>query len=534
MADRLKQIPAKILEWWNRFSSKQKTLIVSVAAGVILALAILVTVVTRPQYETLATCETTAETAAIRDLLDENQITYRISDDGLQVMVLAGQMSSARLVLGANNIPSTTYDISNVMSGGFSTTESDKQKKYKLYLEHKMEEDLMTMASIKKADVQLSLPENDGTLIQKEEEAYASVILELEGEFNQENAATVARFIATSLGNTSTNNVVIIDTEGNLLFSGEDNYSVSGSASNQLTVKQQAENLVKNEVKKVLLGTNEFDNVEVASNLNLDFSSTEQTEHRYTPADGQSQGVLSQEDIYSSESSGGTSGVPGTDSNTEQTYQIQDNDYSNSSESEESRKYLPNESITNTTVPPGLIIYSQSSISVAAITYKVTKEEDAKDQGLLDGITWAEYKSANEQRTKLTIDEDLVDMVAKATGIDAANISMVAYEEPMFIDADSMDISATDILQIVLIVVILALLAFVVIRSMRGEKEAQEPVEEELSVESLLQSSPEPTIENIDIEEAKSETRKMVDKFVDENPEAVALLLRNWLNEDWG
>ena len=31
----------------------------------------------------------------------------------------------------------------------------------------------------------------------------------------------------------------------------------------------------------------------------------------------------------------------------------------------------------------------------------------------------------------------------------------------------------------------------------------------------------------------KSETRLMIEKFVDENPEAVASLLRNWLNEEW-
>ncbi len=31
----------------------------------------------------------------------------------------------------------------------------------------------------------------------------------------------------------------------------------------------------------------------------------------------------------------------------------------------------------------------------------------------------------------------------------------------------------------------------------------------------------------------KSETRVMIEKFVDENPEAVASLLRNWLNEEW-
>ena len=56
---------------------------------------------------------------------------------------------------------------------------------------------------------------------------------------------------------------------------------------------------------------------------------------------------------------------------------------------------------------------------------------------------------------------------------------------------------------------------------------------EELSVENLLQSTPEPEVESISVEEW-SETRKMIEKFVDENPEAVANLLRNWLNEDWG
>ena len=55
----------------------------------------------------------------------------------------------------------------------------------------------------------------------------------------------------------------------------------------------------------------------------------------------------------------------------------------------------------------------------------------------------------------------------------------------------------------------------------------------ELSVEDMLQSTPpEPEVENIDVE-TKSDTRKLVEKFVDENPEAAANLLRNWLNEDW-
>ena len=47
-------------------------------------------------------------------------------------------------------------------------------------------------------------------------------------------------------------------------------------------------------------------------------------------------------------------------------------------------------------------------------------------------------------------------------------------------------------------------------------------------VDSLLNQ----TLEDIELAE-KSETRRTIEKFIDENPEAVAALLRNWLNEEW-
>ena len=111
------------------------------------------------------------------------------------------------------------------------------------------------------------------------------------------------------------------------------------------------------------------------------------------------------------------------------------------------------------------------------------------------------------------------------------NIEIVAYEKPIFIDSEGMGLGAWDIVQIILIVCILGLLAFVVLRSMRPDTAVEET--EELSVESLLQSAPESDFEGIGVEE-KSEVRKLIDKFVEENPEAVASLLRNWLTEDWG
>lgn len=223
-------------------------------------------------------------------------------------------------------------------------------------------------------------------------------------------------------------------------------------------------------------------------------------------------------------------GVPGTDSNDDDTtYVIEDNSNTRSTRSEQSRDYLPNEKITTIETPSGVINYASSSLAASLIQYNVVREEDVDAQGLLDGVSWEEYKLANNERTRIELDEEFYNAAANATGIPVDNITLVAYSENLFFDVEGSAITATDVLQILLIIVILALLAFVVLRSMKSEKHEEE--EEELTVETLLQSDV--ALEEISSEN-ESDEKKLVSKFVEENPEAAANLLRNWLNEDWG
>lgn len=536
LLDRLKAIPQRILDWWNKFDAKQKTIIVSVSAGVILALAILVTILTRPTYETLITCESTKQASEITALLEGEAIEYQITDDGLIISVKKEDVASATLLLGANDYPADSYSLEAALSGGFSTTESDKQKTYKLYQEKHLEDIMEAQTAVKAAYVTLSIPDNDGTLLSKNEEAYASVMLELTEELGTGVAENFAKNIATALGNKTTSNITIIDSNGNLLFSGaeaEESASNVVNTTNQIALKAEAERRLKQEVTAVLLGTNLYEDVKVAPNLIMDFSSTKQTEHKYTQADENGTNVISHEDTYTAEGQGGVSGVPGTDTNTEeQTYVIEDDGNSNYSVEEESRDYLPGEKITDTVVPPGAISYDSSSVAITASHYVIYKEEDLKNQGLLDGITFDEFMSQNSEMVRKDVDEEMVTLVANATGIPVANISIIAYDVPIFQAAENGSLEPSDIAQIALIVIILALLAIVVFAGFRREKKEVAP-EEELSVESLLQTTQETEIEDIDLE-SKSEVRMMVEKFVDDNPDAAAALLRNWLNEEWG
>ena len=530
--DKLKEIWGKIADWWNRFTSKQKTLIVVAACAVVLAFVGLYALLSAPNYTILETADSTKEASEIVNLLEENDIPYKVTDDGLQIKVPQDMLSVARLSLGAAGIKTSTYDLDTALSGGFTVTESDKQRKYELYIESTMESDfLVYFDNIKSAKVDIHLADDDGTLFSSKEEPTATIALQTEGDFDSDNAAFIAQAVATALGKSNTEGITILDMQANLLFSGNDDASVSGHASSQLGVKSEAETLMNGKVRNVLSGTGQFGEVKVATNLDIDFSTTQQTTHNYDPADGQSQGLLSEEKNYTADNQGGNGGPPGTDSNGETTYQYQDNEYSSSTIEEYYKKYLPNEYIEYKEIPAGTINYGGSSVAVSSVLYNVIKEEDAKEQGLLDGITWAEYQLANSEKTQLPVSDDMITLVANATGISTSNINIVAYSENVFVDSEGLGLDVTKLVQIVLIVLILLLLAIVVIRSMRTEKEEEET--EEISVENLLQSNPEPQLESIEGEES-SETKRMIEKFVDENPEAVANLLRNWLNEEWG
>lgn len=538
MVDRLKELLQKILDWWNKFSSKQKTIIICVAAGVILALAILATVLTRPKYETLITCETTKQASEITALLEGDNIPYQITDDGLIISVEKQNLSQATLLLGANDYPADSYTLESALSGGFSTTESDKAKTYKKYQEAHLEEIMEATEYVKNAYVTLFIPDDTGTLLDTKEESYASVMLDLDGELPQGTAENFAKNIATALGNKTTENVTIVDTNGNLLFSGTE-AAESGSnvvnASNQIALKQEAEARVKQEVVQVLLGSNLYEDVKVSPNLIMNFSSVSQTEHTYTQADENGTNVLSHENTYEAEGKGGASGIPGTDTNTEeQTYVIEDDGSSNYTVAEESRDYLPSEKITDTVTPPGTIDYNASSIGIAATHFVVYKETELKSQGMLDGITFDEFILQNSDMVKKEVDTEMLTLVANATGIPVANISIVAYDVPIFQAQEGFDLNSSNIPQIILIVLILALLGVVLFVSLRKDKKEEEEAVEELSVENMLDSlEKNADVEDIELED-KSEVRLMVEKFVDENPDAAAALLRNWLTDEWG
>ena len=534
MPEQVQKILNRILEWWKKFNTKQKALLISSTAVVLVALVILGIAVSKPTYVPLVTCEDTSKASEVKSVLDgDGSIDYKVSDDGLTFQVNQKNESTAKILLGQNNIPSEGFSIDDAVNGSFSTTEADKQKRYKVYLEDKFAKHLESLGSVKSANVDLTLPDDDGTILSKDEQAKAAVTLELSGDLSEDQAYGIARFIATEIGNESTDGITILDQNANVLYSGADSDSAIGTASTQLSYKQKQENMVKNKIKDVLVETKIYSNVEVAPNLDINFDNTETATHEYSAPDGQTDGMVSSKDEYEQETTNSGGGTPGTDSNDADSYVTQDNDNSSSTTSETKTQYQNNEKTTKTTNAGGNINYDSSSVSIVCTRYVVYDEETMDKAGELKDTTFDEFVAQNSDPVQVDVDDSLKEMIANATGFSTDSITILCYQQPEFHYKDKSSRTLTDIFQIALAVLIFALLGYVVFRSTRKEPEPE--MEPELSVESLLSSTAEAQqdeLEDIGYNE-KSETRLLIEKFVDENPNAAALLLRNWLNEDW-
>lgn len=541
MPEQVQNILNKILEWWKKFNTKQKALLISLTSVVLLALVILAVVMTRPTYVSLYDAADNKEAAAIKKLLDsDGTLDYKVSGT-THFEINAKQESEANMLLGTNDYATNGYnlskaDLSKVVNGSFSTTEADKQKLYKDYLETKLAEDLAAQDLIESATVSLDIADDDGTLISRMQESSASVSLRLTGSISDTQAYSIARFVATQLGNNSTDKVTIIDQKtSKIIYSGADQDSDLTLLSSQLDEQERRAASIKSDIKDALAESGLFSNVEVGLNLDMSFQDVEDVVHTFWHNEGMDNGEITSQEIYSASGTGDVGGVPGTYSNSDNTSYYTGGTDGEWSVSNQKTLYSPNEEIKTTTSKGGTINRENCSAAVVAVRNVVYEEDVLKASGALEDMSWEEYKAANGDNRLVENEEEMasyVSMVAKIVGCDESAVEFLCIEKPIFVDSEGNGRTLTDILQIALAVLIFALLGFVVFRSTRKQKET-EP-EPELSVEALLESTAEAEDELEDIGYSeKSETRILIEKFVDEKPDAAALLLRNWLNEDW-
>lgn len=533
MVERLKQIPVQFIEMWKNLAKKQKVLIISVIAAVIMTLLVLYFVLSRVEYTQLYTFEDTASASEMVNLLKENNIAYRLEDDNKTVSVDKDSYQDAVIVMGTNDIPTSGMSWTDALNNSISTTQQEKEQKFNLAFQSDIRANLMKLAYVSDAAVYVKGSSSDKTIFDDDIETSVSVMLTLKEAITAECANGIAKMLAGAVGNTTTDNITIIDSNGKVLFSGDDEDTLGGTISSQAEYKEKLRNTFQKNVKEILLAC-DYDDVEVsAENLQFKMDKITEMSTEYTAAEGQEQGLYDSTYEYKATGSSAAAGVPGTDSNNETVdYQILNDGSTNSEVILNKADYLPNEKVTNIEKEVGAVDTANSSIGVVLTKYRIYNQSTVENDGTLGNLTWEQFKEQNNNRVSIQLENGILNLISQVTGVAESKIGVTVWEQPIFNDTIQTKKDFSNIIMIILVILIVALLAFVVIRSTAPVQVIE--TEPELSVEELLATTKETqALEDIEINE-KSETRRLIEKFVDENPEAVAQLLRNWLNDDWG
>ena len=541
MREKVKEIPEKFKVFWDKYTSKQKTIVIAIICVVLIAIGVVAWLASRPTWSKFQVFDSVDDANTMTKALDDQSITWKASSDGKTIYVHQDDMTNALYAMSDNGLTDKGYTWDDAFNNSMSTTESEKDQKRVLALQSEIRQSLIQYKFIDDANVFINVPESTYTVLSSDDAETAKTSITASIELNDKNkdllddktAETLAYWLANTVG-TDVKNVIINDTDGKCIYNGNTSDGLGGVLTGGSTEYcNKLRNTIADNVTTLLIRCG-YDDAQVGTDgIQFDMNKIETLTKEYSVDDGREYGYPTNLYTYSSKGASGNGGTPGTDSNDS------DTDYVNNSSSGTSNTVdvqkltdlLTNEKVQNIKQETPAIKLADSSLGIVVRKYTVYKEDDLKADGTLDKTTWDQFISQNNKISTTTVSTDEINLISAATGVSANKITVLAYNVPQFVSSTKSSNGISNYLMIILTVLIIALLIFVILRG--ASPLAAEDEELELSVEQLLATTKEnQSLDDIEFSD-KSETRKMIEKFVDENPEAVAQLLRNWLNDEW-
>lgn len=372
---------------WDRLNRRQ---IITLIAVVIVGVSIILFFLVRPRRGDMVLLYTdlsVTDTAEIAETLKEMQIPYELSKGATAILVPSHNLYEARMNLAREGLPrDSTVGFEIFDKTTFGATDFTQKMNYRRALQGELTRTILQLKEIEAARVHIAIPEPE-LYTDREKPSSASVLVKLRAgsRLTRGQVEGIVRLVASSVEGLSTNNITIVDVEGNTLFSRDDS-SETGSSGlltlTQLEAKRLYEKDMERSIEGMLTQVLGRRKVVVRVNADIDFDLKEQNTETFQPLPS-GYGVIREEarirDVKTGTSSASPGGIPGTASNVDTGtlpavdedlailgYSLADsNEAAISSEErmEETTKYEISRVVEHTVKAPGVV----TGLSVAAI-----------------------------------------------------------------------------------------------------------------------------------------------------------------------
>lgn len=516
------QVRDKWLAFWNQYNRKQKTVLASAAALLLITVIVLTYLFTRTEYEVAFQNLDGRDAAAIMEYLDGAGIPYKLGEGGKTISVPSAVADRVRVDVGAQGLVqngSIGFAEINESASALGTTDKEFAVKYRNMLNGEIQQLLQGMEGVERAKVLVTLPEESVFLNDEDRErALATVQLTLKPGFRptQEQIDSYFNLVKTSVPNLHIEDITITSQYEELQPSahllGE---SGAGHAAidTQLEIRRKFENDLKRNIQTFLGRIVGMENmvVSVVAALNFDRKTTQ--EQLVQPLENNdNRGIVVSEQSTSriqSGTDGQPGGVVGTGATEIPNYPAPGGGSSSTSEETSSTiNYDYNRIINNIEYGP----YKVRDLSVS-----VAIDSDAVTPEALENIRQMLIQNVRTQLAESGLDLSDEEMARRVSVITQAFNDMTGEE--------SHPLAAWWPAAVALLLAAGAgTAAYVVYRRRRAERLAAE-----MEAAAAREEPPSLDLENIRNE---NQVRRQLENLAKNKPEDFVNLLRTWLVDE--
>lgn len=508
-------------EKWNSFDKKKKASIVAIACCILVFVYMVSHFTFRTNYVPLFTDMEPADAGKIVEGLSDQNVPYRLSNEGTSILVpekdvyeLRLSMASEGMVHGAGK----GFELFDETRLG--ATDFDRRLSYQRALQEELRRTISQLGEVEQARVHLVMPE-PSVFLEESNQASASILLQTKplASLEKEQIRSIVNLTAGSVENLKEEDVSVIDSQGNvlndLLDRKDPDWAGSDLALKHLEVKSIYERELENRIQRSLEKVYGPGKVVAMVSADLDFDSKESTSVTYgTEVFPRTEHSVTEE--YSGEG-GGMPGGTGADENVPgyPAYgAMGDMEYERT---EETREYEIDEMVAREVNAPGKVERISTSVII-----------DDSDEGMVrlaDG--------GGE------VNDEVTEMISTAVGFDMERGDTISVqrmdfnhdykdelaalmEEPPGFTMALWHYALAGALAVILLVA-----AVVIIKRRKGE-EIDEAIEDEsYGVEDLVTEAVKDKPES----EMKKK-QKEIKEMAEQKPEEVVQLLKTWMAEE--
>jgi flagellar M-ring protein FliF len=372
----------------------RKIILAALAVLIMASITTFVYFTNQVDYRVLFSNLTQDDASAIMTKLKERKIPYQISPSGETLSVPSEQVSELRLELAAAGLPhggGIGFEIFDKKV--FGATEFEQQMNYRRALQGELSRTIGSLDEVQQCRVHIVIPK-DSLFVEQQKKPTASVTIKLKSgrRLKDSQIDGIGHLVASSVEGLSANEVMIVDSQGNILSKRQADSKQARLSSSQIEHQRNIEQEMGSQIQTMLESVVGKGKAVVRVNAELDFRVMEKTEEIY---DSESPVVRSTQKQLDKSTLPAPPSKPGAGKNEEPQGGPE------KEKSEETVNYEINKTVSKTVMPVGEI----RKISIAVLVDGTYQKNDK-------GVT------TYQERPKKEL-ESFEDLVRKSAGFNA-------------------------------------------------------------------------------------------------------------------